>query len=1181
MTAAAERLDEARTRQRSGADPANSAFVMANAGSGKTRVLIERVARMLLQRVDPQQILCITFTKAAAAEMSERLFETLGQWALADDAELRGRLSEIEGAAAPERSAAALSEVRRLFARALETPGGLKIQTIHAFCESMLKRFPLEAGVPPGFSVIEEGESRRMLTDAIDGLASDADGAPAVQRDIARLSRNAAEAELRALLTRGAGSGLQYNAMLERYDGFDGVLSALADALGVDASCSEEDIVNDFLSAIDPEKMNAAREALLEGGKNVKDRNAKPIGAYLDAGDNDARWTALRKLFLKTDGAPRGRYGDKKIHDAHAWLAPFLLDLEDRFVAADERRKSASIFADSAAYFRLIAALRDRYEASKAANAALDFDDLIMCARRLLQTEAAAWVRYKLDFGIDHILVDETQDTSPEQWSVIRALVDDYLSGAGARSVNRTFFAVGDVKQSIYSFQGADAEVFEEQETDLGKALAAYHGRVGGDYATIDMQMSFRTTAPVLAFVDQVFSDEEARIGLGKDGAPPHLVNRVGEAGLVEVWPLTPKRDIERANAWDAPVDAPAPDHPAQRLCRRVAETIDQWLTRREMLSSQGRRVRPDDILILVQSRGPLFDGVLRALAMHGVPVAGADRLKLLEDPAVEDLLSYMKFCVQPRDDLSLAETLKSPLFDFDDDGDLFPLAHERGDEESLWDSLGRRAGEREPWRDALERLAEARSVALAGGAYAFLAHVLETRLAKGHASGRRLFNGRLSKASRDGVDEMLRQALVFERAHPRSTRAFIGWFEENAAEIKRELERSDSAVRVMTVHGAKGLEANIVFLIDAHRDPPMKNIGAPLELLGAGDAALRTGRLRAIVGGGTRDSAITAAARSRVRARHFEEYRRLFYVAATRARDRLYIAGVESGRGGDPRARPIVEKSWHALAMDAFDAMGARVETDPAPFWPESDAPLRRLTCAQTADIAADTTAAERPDVEVPSWMMQIAAPDPAPPRLSPSRLAEEEEAESETVPPSGPAYSPVARDRYFRGRILHRLLELLPEVDLPMRAVAADRLLARLASEIDETERVRWRDECLAVLDAPQFARVFAPGSRAEVAVAGEVGGRIVSGQIDRLIVGDGEILIVDYKTNRPPPARVADTAPAYLAQMAAYRALLQKIYPGHQVECALLWTFAPRLTPLPKLLLDEAYARWVAAG
>ena len=1173
-------LLDARARQRRGADPANSAFVLANAGSGKTRVLTERVARMLLQRVDPQQILCITFTKAAAAEMSERLFSTLGGWAIADDETLRRQLAEIEGAD-EARSDDSLCEVRRLFARALETPGGLKIQTIHSFCESLLKRFPLEAGIMPGFSVIEDGASRQILTDALDAMAVSVASDSQLADDISRLSRNFVEENLRNLLMRGAQGGLKHFAMFERHGGLEGVLAALADALGVDPNSAEKAPRDEFLFSLDRPRLGEAREALTQGGKNAAKLNAAPLTAFLDATDINAQWGALEKLFLKSTGEPRGKYGDKKINDAHPWLSPCLMELEERFTKAAALLKAAEVFHDSAAYLRLTAALRDEYDLRKTARGAIDFDDLIMSARRLLQTESAAWVRYKLDFGIDHILVDETQDTSPEQWSVIRALLDDYLSGDGAREINRTFFAVGDVKQSIYSFQGADADVFEEQEADLGKALGAYHGRVGGAYANIDMQMSFRTTAPVLEFVDAVFTDDQARIGLGKSGVPQHLVKRTGEAGLVEIWPLAPISDVEKANAWDAPVDAPAPDHPVDRLCRRVAGTIRDWLSNDESLRSAGRSVQPDDILILVQRRGREFDGILRALAVAGVPVAGADRLKLLEDPAVDDLLSYMKFCAQPRDDLSLAEALKSPLFNFTDDADLFPLAHERGDGESLWASLQRRADEKGHWRAACDSIAAAKAIAKRDGAYAFLTHILETGLANNHASGRRLFNARLSQASREGVDEMLRQALAFERAAPRSMRAFIDWFQENAAEIKREMERGAGAVRVMTVHGAKGLEANIVFLVDAQRRPHMKDIGAPMELVGAGDRDARTRRLRALVRSQKGEPIVTAASRARIKLKEFEEYRRLFYVAATRARDRLYIAGIESRNDRNARARPTEEKSWHSLAMDGFDALGARVETDEAAFWDGSDEPLRRLACEQTVDVEREAIAEPASRIETPAWLMEPAKQETSQPRLTPSRLAEEEEAASERVAPGGVVYGPMLGDTYFRGRILHRLLELAPDVEEGERSAAADRLLARLAPDIALDERRRWRDEVLSVLNNPDFAPVFGPGSRTEVAVAGDIAGTIVTGQIDRLLVADGKVLIVDYKTNRPPPRDASDTAPAYLAQMAAYRALMEKIYPGHQIECALLWTFDARLMTLPQLLLDDAYKRWVAPG
>ena len=1162
--------------QRRGADPRRSAFVMANAGSGKTRVLTERVARLLMADVDPQKILCLTFTKAAAGEMSARLFDTLGKWALMDDAALIARLEDIESDKPSEWNAEALARIRRLFARALETPGGLKIQTIHSFCESVLKRFPLEAGAPPGFNVIDDAQSAALASDAIDDMARASVSDRTLRDDIARLSRLRTENDLRAMLSAETRTGLAFDAMAARHNGIGGAVEALAAELGVDPLANEREIRAAFLASIDHDRYRRVRDMLAAGSKEPKAR-ADAIAAYLSASASDGKWAALENLFLTEQGGLRKRLVTKALEEAHPENSAFLSDEQARFVAAVAHAKALAVFHDTAAYYRIVSNLRARYQQAKAARAALDFEDLIVLAQRLLETEAAAWVRYKLDYGIDHILVDETQDTSPDQWRVIEALLQSYLGGADHRDGFRTFFAVGDVKQSIYSFQGADARVFEEKELNLGKALAAYHGEAGGGYDNINMQTSFRTTAPVLQFVDEVFRSEDASDGLGKDGAPAHRIHRQGAAGLVELWPLTPRPELAKADAWDKPVDAPAPDDPVRVLCDRVAGTIRAWLDEGEMLASAGRPICPEDILILVQSRGRLFDGVLGALARRSVPVAGADRLKLMEEPAVEDLISYAKFCVSPQDDLSLAEVLKSPLFGFEDDGDLFPIAYERDKKESLWRSLNRRADEQSRWQAAATEISEARAIALAGGPFAFFSHVLQT----GEASGRQRFYARLTRAARDGVDELLRQALHFERLHPLSLVAFINWFRDHAGEVKRELDQAEGTVRIMTVHGSKGLEANIVFLLDAHRHPNTKDIAFPLPLVSDDSAAPRSGRLRALVGGKDRDTPTTASARKIRKEEIYREYRRLYYVAATRARDRLYIAGIESGRDKDPRRRPVRERSWHALAEDAFERFGDQIAIEAENFWPESSAPAQRLACLQTAPVERDGKAEARKEIVVPDWLFTPAARETAPLRIAPSRLADETEAQASGAPPSPSAHSPTDADRYFRGRVLHRLLELLPGVADAERAPAAMRLLGRLAPDLDDETRALWRDEVLAVFADPAFAAVFGPGSRAEVGVAGEVEGKIVNGQLDRLIVEKNRVLIVDYKTNRPPPRVVEDTPPAYLAQMAAYRAVLEKIYPNHQVECALLWTFEARIVLLPQSLLDRAYDEWVRTG
>ena len=599
----------------------------------------------------------------------------------------------------------------------------------------------------------------------------------------------------------------------------------------------------------------------------------------------------------------------KQLTKIDPWVGPYLIDTQADFLKSLETIKALDAYHNSAALLHLTLALHRLYTTAKAEAAALDFDDLIQRTNQLLAATNAEWVQYKLDQGIDHILVDEAQDTSPAQWAIVEALLQEQLSGSERA---RSFFAVGDLKQSIYSFQGADADLFEEKEAGLGKELAR-----AGAYKNYDLEVSFRSTEPVLQFVDALF-EGDAAIGLGQRGVPVHGVAREGAAGTVELWPLAPRPETTATNPWDAPVDTPAEDHPVRKLSHKIASTIARWLDEKRPLLSRSKPLEPGDIMVLVQSRGAIFEGVIRALTQHGVPVAGADRLNLMEDAAIEDLLSYAKFSVSPKDDLSLAEILRSPFFGWDDD-DLFELAYTRGEHETLWAALNRRCNEQPLYSAARDEIDAARHTGLRKGPYAFFSHILET----GAPSGRKRLYERLGSGARDGVDELLRQALAYENANPRSLRSFINWFEENAGEIKREMDRAGGAVRVMTVHGAKGLEAPIVFLADAHSPPNTRRIGPLFELAAAGESKEK---VMLLAGVAAQDTQPTAEARAEGKRKAYEEYRRLLYVAATRAEDELYICGTQSGNTKQPGEKPVEEQSWHALAENAFARLGGEL---------------------------------------------------------------------------------------------------------------------------------------------------------------------------------------------------------------------------------------------------------------
>ncbi|MEM8936737.1 MAG: UvrD-helicase domain-containing protein, partial [Pseudomonadota bacterium] len=820
-------------------------------------------------------------------------------------------------------------------------------------------------------------------------------------------------------------------------------------------------------------------------------------------------------------------------------------------------------------------AFQNAYEEEKRRRAVVDFDDLIRLTDELMRNVDAAWVAYKLDQGVDHILVDEAQDTSPAQWSVIESLLSELVSGEGAVARPRSFFAVGDLKQSIYSFQGADAGLFLEKEQELGKRLAAVRR-----YENVRLALSFRTTAPVLKFVDGVFGDVEAAQGLGEFPIPAHGVHREGEGGLVELWPLTPRPDIEADNPWDAPVDEAAPNDPARRLCERVAATIRGWIDNGEMLASKGRPIQCDDIMILVQSRSRLFHEMIGRLGAAGVPVAGADRLSLTEDPAVEDLMAYARAVATRDDDLSFAALLKSPFFGVDEEA-LFQLAHPRAKGMSLQTALIEAKNQNARLAPIAGEFDAARLIGMRDGPVAFFSHILEA----GSPSGRQRLYARLGETAEDTVNALLHLAHQFELSAPPSLFNFIHWFDQNAGDVKREMDQTEGAVRIMTAHGSKGLEANIVFLLDAHRLANTRDLGPTLsipadESIGGAAAPLFA------VGEGAQSTAAIAARES---AKHdaYEEYRRLFYVAATRARDRLYVCGLEQGNQKAPRDRPTAEKSWHSLACDAFDRLNGDLSIEPSPFWDDDGEPIRRLEIRQVAPVETKTVAPEKTHQALPNWARRSPPTEAARMRLAPSRFTGEDDhsatpslslSQGDADPDA--VFSPQQRDRYFRGRIIHYLLEWAPQLPQAERRAEIDRLVAGRAGDISLEERVAWRDEVLQILEDPEFATVFSANSRAEASIAarleGDGGAVDIIGRIDRLIVEDDVVLAVDYKSNRPPPKRAEQTPEAYLQQMALYRAALQKIYPGIEIKTALLWTYAPRLVALPDALLDHAFAR-----
>jgi ATP-dependent helicase/nuclease subunit A len=1156
-------------------DPLASASVRANAGSGKTKTLVDRVARLLLRGARPEAILCVTFTKAAAAEMQRRLYQTLGGWAVASDETLAKALDDID-----ERPRD-LGVARALFARALETPGGLKIQTLHGFCSELLRRFPLEAGVSPGFQVMEDAGAAKVVREARDAVARHAMAGPGPVAEAYRWASIALDfGAFESMFALFEAQREAIAAHVERCGGPAGVAADVWRACGFpDGPVEPEAVGAEALAEIDPSFWRACAAALAQGSASDIS-NAAKLAAVLEAPENeDAFAVALSAFFTAGgEGTPAAWVAKSAAFKTAPELREALLLEQERFEAARAAVRSARVARDSVHMLTLASAYAAAYAQAKAERGVLDFADLIDRVRLLLTVRAdAAFVLYKLDGGLDHILLDEAQDTSPGQWEILRALTSEFFAGAGARPGTRTVFAVGDEKQSIFSFQGAAPErLLIEQQWRQGVVEGG-----GGVYRSLDLRESWRSTEQVLKVVDAAFFPPALASALqpreDAEGGPAgdvisHIAMRADHPGCVDLWPLAQDEKGEDRRAWDAPLDARGETSANRRLAEDVAGEIKALIARgdavfdKEQPGPGGRKgdwrpARAGDVLILVRQRKALFEEILRALARSGVPAGGADRLRLGEHVLTQDLIALARFCLYPGDDLTLAALLKSPLFDgFEDPAEeaLQALATGRGGR-SLWRVLRERAGERAEWSAALELLTWARGQAARRTPFDFYARALG-RLDGAGRSMRRRIGRRLGPEARDVLDAFLAEALKAERRGVRDLESFAADMAASTAEVKREQDEGAGAVRVMTVHGAKGLEAPIVFL------PETVSRGG-----GRSPSLLRTE-----AGGflwctsSKMDGLASAEARRRYGERRDAEALRLLYVGLTRARDRLVVCGRIAAD-----AKPENVGGWYAAVRDAFALPGVTEAVRTVPF-----GELEGLRYGPDPARLERPAPAAAPAPAPPAWLFDPAPAEP-PGRVfaSPSRLLE-----AETAAAPSPLAAAGGLGRFRRGELIHRLLQLLPDLEPARRRAGAESLLAREPG-LSPAQRAEMADAALAVLQDPQFAAVFGDGSRPEVAIAGGApdlpGGLLVSGRVDRLVVSADRVLVVDYKTNRPAPARIEDADPAYIAQMAAYVAALRAAFPGRAVEAALVWTDGPKLMAVPEKLVESALKRLARSG
>lgn len=1120
--------------QRRAADPRISVWVDANAGTGKTRVLTDRVLRLLLDGAPPASLLGLTYTKAAAGEMLTRIGQRLASWATVDDAALGDEIRAITDAAPSPRT---LARARGLHDAVLALPVGLAIMTVHGLGQHLLRRFPLEAGVPAGFEVVDDRTRAELLAEARDGVLAGALDDDAVADDLARLAAHAADVTILEAIDALIGHRLAWVDARDARGGVDGTVAAAADILGVAAGADDSDL-EVACRDLDEPALEVAAVWLQAAGQKTRRELGAALRRWLEATPGarvagfDGHLAALA-TFDKKERPPRWRVsGHLKIDKLHAEAPAVAAPLEAlvaRLDAAATGRRARRHLERTGALLRLADRVLVAFERIKAERALLDFDDLLLRTRALLEAPGAGlWVRYKLDQAFTHILVDEAQDTNPLQWSLIELLLDEVFGGEGTRAPGeRTLFVVGDAKQSIFRFQGADPAVSVHVRARIEARAAA----AGTAIEPVALTTSFRSSQAVLDTADALLAQPEIAARLGP--SPPHRAFAVARGGRVELWPLLQPADApEAADPWRAPPERGIEERAERELAATIAATVRAWLENAVPLPGSGRPVAAGDVMILLRRREPMQEVLVRAFKQAGVPVVGADRIGLTGHLAVQDLMALGRAVLLPEDDFAIACILKSPLFGLDDDA-LFTLAHGRGDGESLQARWRRRAETDATWHELWRRFATWQRLADFVPAYEFYLRVLG-----GEVDGfvaRTAFLERFGNEAEEPIDAFVEQALAYERGHAATLMGFLHWLVLGETTLKRESAQGSEGVRVMTVHGAKGLEAPVVILADAGPRQP----GRRPPLLWHQDPALPLWRAAGEEGVAATVAAVDAEATSLL-----ADDLRLLYVAVTRAAEWLVVAGTEPKRGQ--------ATSWHERIGRALEALGAATAAAPKGL-----VGTRLIHATGVAADAAAAAPAPRAAAPLPTALRR--RPPPAERRLvlRPS--------EADTVASVGGGRSQARAV----GVHVHRLLERLPALAETHRAAALEGYLDRTA-ELDGEGRGQVRAHVERVLGDPALAPLFAADAWAEQPVVGTWAGRRIAGQVDRMAVVGGELWLADFKSGRPPPAG-APMPPAHARQLAAYAALLGPLFAELDIRAHLIWTETGVVQVLDKAALE----------
>ncbi|MBR5154666.1 MAG: double-strand break repair helicase AddA [Alphaproteobacteria bacterium] len=1100
----------ATSQQMAASNPNASVWVEASAGTGKTKVLSDRVLKLLLKNVNPSKILCLTYTKAAAVEMNERIAKRLSNWAIESDEELDGELEKLLGNDFFVSKNEMQKKARTLFAQILDAPGGMKIQTIHSFCQDILKRFPLEANISPYFEVLDDRNSKEILQNIQSDLLKTAntDEDIYLRDSILFLVNSVSEFKFPEIMNTITANRNKIDILLKKYSSTKDIINALEEKLGISSCLTEEDVIGKIFSTIDKDEFKRCMSAFFKGGK--EDNKRANTFAVISENNFDIQYyEEYKNIFLTQNGSKRANLARKDAIKDYPQILEFMNAECERIYNIENKLKTIKVLRSTIAVVYISKKIIDAYNKYKEMFSVLDYEDLIIKTRQLLEDrETADWVLFKLDGGIEHILIDEAQDTSPNQWAIVRAISEEFFAGIGVHDseLKRSIFVVGDRKQSIYSFQGADPKEFDK--------MFDYFKQKSESFLKIHLDVSFRSTKAIMDCVNLLFDTEEAKKGVVPcDEKINHCPFRLGDGGLVEIAPLSQNNDCEDVKYnWNIPLERIQKSSPSNLLAKQIARNIKDMVENKEILASKNRPIKYGDFMFLVQRRNSFVEEFVRACKEIGVNVAGVDKLQLLEQIAVQDLISLGKFLLLPQDDLSLAEVLKSPIFGLDDN-DLFDLCHNRNT--SLFNSISHN----EEYTEIATWLKTLLNMSGFNRPLELFSFVLI------NMGARKNFISRMGNDVEDVLDEFLNLTLNFEQNNTPTLQNFINWIIKDDVVVKKETEQGDSnTVKIMTVHGSKGLQAPIVILADTVR---VKNKAKNASFLWDDDLFYfplssesyndKCNNLNSVICDGNLD-----------------EYRRLLYVALTRAEDRLYVSGYTKDKN-------IKDESWYGLLKNNIVSNIKEASA--------TDKIIYQIEQENTFDEEQKQISLVNQTTKDYSFLLD--KPSVESPLAKPFTPSVDSDANDEVIS------SPLEDNGIFyrRGTAIHRLLQYISTVSEDERFEASMCFLEKELNDFSIDERHNITEEVIMLCN--KYEDLFSTSSMSEVPIIGEIDGKIISSKVDRLVIKDDVVMIVDYKTNRPAAKKIEDVPQLYIKQVGTYKRLLENIYPNKIVETYLLWT------------------------